>query len=110
LQEELAQLQSPIKMILVNPGFVETPIMHSQNGFEFPKWLKKWVEDAPTTAREIARIVEKGQIEGVTSLNGKMMSQSFRLFPKLLRRSTRLLTAKNWKELLGFKPIRQKSR
>ncbi|MCC6278320.1 MAG: SDR family oxidoreductase [Oligoflexia bacterium] len=109
LQEELIQLQSPLKLILINPGFVKTPIMESQNGFEFPKWLQKWVEDAPTTAKEIARIVEAKESEGVTSLNGRLLAHSYRLFPFLTRKSSRLLTAKNWKELLGLKPIRQRT-
>lgn len=105
LHLELAQKQSPVRAVLVCPGFVKTDIMLGHAGFEFPKWLDFVVGDVERTAGEIFDGLEAGTEEIIPTWNGKVMKAANRLAPSLLARSSRALTAKNWKEFLGLKPI-----
>jgi NAD(P)-dependent dehydrogenase (short-subunit alcohol dehydrogenase family) len=108
LQLELSQKQSPVRAVLVCPGFVKTDIMRGHEGFEFPKWLDFAVGDVAATAREIIDGIEAGEEEIIPTLNGKVMKAASRLAPSWVARSSRVLTARNWKELLGLRPVGRK--
>jgi NAD(P)-dependent dehydrogenase (short-subunit alcohol dehydrogenase family) len=108
IQLELRQKQSPVRAILVCPGFVKTDIMKGHNGFEFPKWLDFAVGDVESTAREIRDGIEEGAEEIIPTLNGKVVKAVSRVAPTWVARSSRVLTARNWKELLGLKPVGRK--
>ena len=105
LQLELSQKQSPLRVVLVCPGFVKTDIMKGHEGFEFPKWLDFAVGDVDRTAREIVEGLASGSDEIIPTWNGKAMKAASRLAPAWLARSSRMLTARNWKEFLGLKPV-----
>lgn len=105
LRQELELSHSPIQMILVAPGFVKTKIMEAQGGFRFPDFLQFLVSNPETAASEIVEGILNGQPEIHPTPSGKVFIQMQRLMPGLLSRSSRLLVAKNWKELLGFTRI-----
>ncbi|MBI3556300.1 MAG: SDR family oxidoreductase [Deltaproteobacteria bacterium] len=108
LRQELELAHSPIKIILVAPGFVKTKIMAPGGGFSFPDWLRFMVSEPDTVAREILDGISKGQVEIHPTASGKMFIKLYRVMPDLISRSSRLLVAKNWKELLGFTRIGKK--
>lgn len=105
LRQELELAHSPLKVILVAPGFVRTQIMAPQGGFEFPEHLNFLVGKPEGVAREIVEGIEAGQAEIHPTASGKLFVQLNRIMPDLLRRSSRLLVARDWKELLGFTRI-----
>lgn len=105
LEKELAQ--SPVRIVLVCPGFVKTPIMAPQGGFAFPRWLEWIVENPDSVADEILQGIEEGLPKITPTLNGKFITQFHRLAPRTTARVSRALTAGNWKELFGFSPIRK---
>ena len=65
------------------------------------------VEEPATAAAEIVRGLDKGLDEIVPTLNGKLFVGANRLIPRILRRSSRMMVASNWKELIGLNPIRK---
>lgn len=105
LRQELELSHSAIQMILVAPGFVKTKIMEAQGGFRFPDFLQFMVSDPETAAREIIDGILKGKPEIHPTPTGKLFINMHRLMPGLLSKSSRLMVAKNWKELLGFTRI-----
>lgn len=106
LSLEKRQQGSALSVVLVSPGFVKTEIMN-QEGFEFPKWLEFLVESPKAVANEIITSIEAGKLEIRPTLNGKLMLGLNRLSPELAKKSSRLLTAKNWKEAIGLSNIKK---
>ncbi len=107
LQEEFAQTQSPLKILLVSPGFVKTKIMESHPDYNFPDWLNFMVEDPKKTAQEIYSGISKEKAEIRPTFHGKLLLGLYRVSPTLVKKSSRLLLAKNWKELFGLSPIKK---
>ena len=106
LHLEFRQQNAPYRVLLVCPGFVQTDIMNARDGFEFPKWLQPAIGDPALVAQEIFQAVADGKEEIFPTFNGKMMKAAHRLAPTWLARSSRILTAQSWKELLGLKGVR----
>ena len=107
LREEREQSHSAIKIVLVSPGFVRTKIMEVPSAFRFPHWLQWMVDDPEKTAEEIVHGIEAGKTEIMPSIHGKMLLTLHRVAPEMTRKSSRLVSAKSWKELLGLLPIRK---
>ena len=107
LQEEKRFELSPLRVVLVAPGFIKTAIMNPQNGITFPSWMQWMVEEPATAAAEIVRGLDNGLDEIIPTMNGKLFAGVNRLIPKILRRSSRMMVAQNWKELIGLNPIRK---
>ena len=107
LRQEYEQGLSPLRFVLVAPGFVQTNIM-SAGEMKFPKWLEFMVEKPKETAAEISQGLIKGKLEIYPTSHGKRLLQMHRLVPSWVEKSSRLLTAKNIKELLGFEQITPK--
>ncbi len=105
LRQELELTHSPLQLILVAPGFVKTKIMASGGGFSFPDWLRFMVSEPDTVAREIVEGITKGHVEIHPTASGKLFIKLYRVMPDLISSSSRLLVAKNWKELFGFTRI-----
>lgn len=106
LQEELKQGHSPIKLILVSPGFADTEILN-QEGYSFPKWLQWIICQPDSMADEIMTGIQSGQAETNPTLHAKVLIQMHKFAPQLVRSCTRVFGAKNWKELLGLNPIKK---
>lgn len=79
LQIELELSDSPVKMILVTPGFVETAIMAIGEDHGFPEKLKKIVSTPESAAREIVAGILEGKKEIVPTINGKVMTSLYKL-------------------------------
>ena len=105
LRQELELAHSPLQIILVAPGFVKTKIMAPAGGFSFPDWLNFMVSEPDTIAREIVDGITRGHVEIHPTASGKLFIKLYRVMPELISKSSRLLVARNWKELLGFTRI-----
>lgn len=100
LQAELRLAQSPVRVCLVCPGFIDTPIMR-QPGVDFPSRLRWMVARPESAAREILRQALAGRAEVYPDFGGRFLSGLHRWLPGLTARSSRLLVARTWAELLG---------
>lgn len=107
LRLELEMSHSPVKVCLVCPGFVDTPIM-KQGENEFPSFLRWMVGSPRAVAGKIVRAVQEGKPEIYPDAGGRLIKIFYRLSPFLTRQSSRLLLAKSWSQLLGKTPIRPK--
>lgn len=100
LQLEMKMTGSPVKMMLVSPGFVETEIINKGQEMGFPEWLSPILAKPEVVANDIIEALQSGKQEITPTLNGKVMMGINRFFPKLLGKNSRLLMTKNWKDLL----------
>lgn len=107
LHLELEMSQSPVKVCLVSPGFVDTPIM-TQGENEFPPFLRWMVSSPQFVARKIVQGIQKGRLEIYPDPGGRMMKTFYRLSHFLTLKFSRLLLAQSWSQLLGKSPIRPK--
>lgn len=79
LQIELEASHSPVSMILVTPGFVETQIMQIGTKYGFPEKLRKLISSPESCAREIVSGILAGKKEITPTINGKIMASLYRL-------------------------------
>lgn len=73
LQEELAVTVSPVKVILVSPGFVETQLITKNLKVPFPDFLRRTLETPESVASTIIQALKDCPLEVVPTLNGKLM-------------------------------------
>ncbi|MCC7441580.1 MAG: SDR family oxidoreductase [Bdellovibrionales bacterium] len=105
LREELKQRHSPIRAVLVCPGFARTAILGQIQGLELPAWMERLASDPEAVARETFDAVEKGRDEILPTLNGRLMARIHRASPGAALKMSRLATARGWRELLGLDPV-----
>ena len=107
LREELKQQGSGLRMVLVSPGFAKTAIMQPRHGMEFPKWMENMVADPHQVAKEIFEgLVSKDRLEELYPTgHAKAFIRLAKFSPQFAIKGSRVFSAKNWKEFLGFKPI-----
>lgn len=105
LQAELDMRHSPVRTLLVCPGFIDTRLM-DQKGFEVPGYMR-WlmVGDARTAALGIVDAVKTGKREVTPDLGGRLMRGLHGLAPRTAVKLGRLLVAKSWRQALGRDPI-----
>jgi 3-oxoacyl-[acyl-carrier protein] reductase len=100
LRAELELDDSPVRAILVSPGFVETKLIQKGADLGFPEWLG-WMLDSPeNVAARIVRGIEKNESEILPTKNGKAMISAFRFFPKMTVKSSRVLLTGGIKDLI----------
>jgi short-subunit dehydrogenase len=104
LQSELRLAQSPVRLCLVTPGFVKTPIM-DQRGVEFPAWLRWSVAQPKPVAAAIVRAALSGKDEVTPEFGGRFLQRLYRWAPGLTARGARLLFSRSMADLLGKNPI-----
>ena len=63
LQFELSHQKSPIKLILVSPGFADTPIIRTNEKFKLPKILEWMITRPETVAQNVLDAVISGKEE-----------------------------------------------
>jgi short-subunit dehydrogenase len=96
--EELRLADSPIRLVLVAPGFVETAMISGASGLKFPDWLK-WLPSRPEpVAKEILDGLERGKGEIFPSRNGRWMMRMARAFPQKSIRGSRVLLSRSFKD------------
>lgn len=100
LREELAMRDSPVKLRLVSPGFVDTAMVARGQKIGFPDWLSWALATPEGVAKEILDGIQKGKDEIFPSLNGKLMMKVHSVFPRATRKSARVLLARKFKDLL----------
>ncbi|PKL76758.1 MAG: hypothetical protein CVV27_08605 [Candidatus Melainabacteria bacterium HGW-Melainabacteria-1] len=102
IQQELKFERSPLKLILVSPGFVNTDIIQLGKDKGFPPILSFIPESAEACGQEIIAGVLKGQNFIAPTLNGKLLLGMNRFSPELCKASSHLLIAPQLKNLFGF--------
>lgn len=109
LQMELSQQQSPIKIMLVSPGFADTAIMKSNpNEFSVPKSLSWMISTPHKVAFEIVTAIEKNRTEVYPVPSGRALMAIYKYAPTtVFSFLTRLVSAKNIKQVLGMQAIRK---
>jgi short-subunit dehydrogenase len=90
LREELRLRDSPIRLVLVSPGFVNTPMIHGTN-LQFPSWLRWTLSSADQVAAEIVKAATGKSEEVMPTWNGKLMQALHLVLPGTTRRNARLL-------------------
>lgn len=79
LQIELQAADSPVQMILVTPGFVETSIMQIGAKDGLPESLRKLTSSPESCAREIVNGILEGKKEITPTMSGKIMTGLYRM-------------------------------
>lgn len=102
LQEELKMERSPVKLILVSPGFVHTDIVQLGQEQGFPPALSFMLEKPEACAREIIQGILWGLPFIAPTFNGKVLLGMNRLLPELAKLSSHLIVNPRMKKLLGL--------
>lgn len=102
---ELEWSRSKIKMILVWPGFVRTPMIETQPGFQLPKWMDFMVSSAELTSKKIFQGIRRGQKEIYPTPMARVLLNLNRIAPECSSPLSRLTLAKNWRQLVGLDEI-----
>lgn len=102
IQQELKFEKSPVRLMLVSPGFVNTEIIQLGQEKGFPPILSFIPESAEACAQEIISGLLQGKSFVAPTLNGKLLLGINRLAPELCRASSHLLIAPQIKSLFGF--------
>jgi short-subunit dehydrogenase len=107
LQLELLHRGSPVKLVLVSPGFADTALLKANVEFPLPK-IVSWMTARPeTVARNILDAVIQGKDEIFPGLNARVLLAIGKFAPKAVFRAfTRLLAARNLKETIGWEHVR----
>lgn len=107
LQAELSHRGSPVKLVLVSPGFADTAILRKNGDFPLPK-LVSWMMASPeTVARDIVDAVANGKEEVFPGWNALVFLALEKFMPKAAFRAfTRILASRNFPEMIGFKNVR----
>jgi short-subunit dehydrogenase len=100
---ELKLKKSPVKIVNVCPGFVETALINKGESLGFPEWLSFMLSTPETVVREIDRGLRKGSREIVPTFNGKMMKGFYRVFPNTTSVYSKILFTKNWRDAISNK-------
>jgi NAD(P)-dependent dehydrogenase (short-subunit alcohol dehydrogenase family) len=100
LQQELRLRDSPVKLFLVSPGFVDTDLIARGQRLGFPEWLSWALATPEKVVSEMLRAMARGKTEIFPTWNGRLMLHAHRLFPEATRRSSRLLLVRQLKDLV----------
>ncbi len=92
LQIELDMDKSPIHLILVTPGFVDTDILHTEDDHGFPEKLKFLTTSAKECAVEIGKGILACKKEITPTLNGKLLKITNRISPDLVDSISKLFS------------------
>lgn len=100
LQTELELRNVQIKVVMVSPGFVNTPIINRGAEAGFPEWLSGLLSTPDKVANTVVRAITAPKAEILTTLNGHLMLAAFKTFPRMTMRSSKLLLTKSLKDAL----------
>lgn len=79
VQIELEAADSPVKLVLVTPGFVETNIMQIGTKEGLPEKLRKITSSPESCAKEIVAAIQAGKTEVTPTISGKVMSGLYKM-------------------------------
>lgn len=100
LRTELELRQVQVRVVMVSPGFVNTPIINRGAAAGFPEWLSGFLSTPEKVATTVVRAISSSSLEVLTTLNGKMMIAAFKAFPLTTMRSSKILLTKSLKDAL----------
>jgi len=100
LREELRIKQSPVRLVLVSPGFVDTPMLEKGSELGFPAWLNWTVGSAESVSQAIVKALRTGQEEVTPTWNGKLVRGLHTFFPRTTRRGANMFLAGSFKDWL----------
>ncbi len=100
VREELRLECSNTRLVLVAPGFVDTPMIGAEQGLNFPDWLRWAVAKPQGVVDEVLEALSRGQDEIFPTWNGRLILRLYRLFPRTTQRSSKMLLAKRFKDIL----------
>lgn len=100
LREELSLKQSPVKLFLVSPGFVDTKIIEKGKDYGYPEWLDFLLATPDKVASEIVKALAKGKLEIIPTINGKVIFGVSRFLPNFTANTSRILLSKSLTDLL----------
>ena len=101
LQRELELKNSNVKLILVCPGFIDTPLIKMGDNQGFPTSLKGLLSKPNKVAKEIIKAVDQGKEYVDPTLNGKIITLIERLSPKAIRYITSKVMSKGMKNIFS---------
>lgn len=100
LTAELELLDSPVRALLVSPGFVNTGMIQKGEALGFPEWLSFMLSRPEKVAQDVLRAIKKGKREVIPTLNGKLMRQAYGFFPETTVKSSKIMLTKSFSDLL----------
>jgi short-subunit dehydrogenase len=106
LSAELHLRDSPVKTLLVSPGFVDTAIIAKGASAGFPEWLSFLLAKPTNVAKEIVTGLRRGRREIFPTVNGKLVLAAHTVAPLSTRKASRFLLSKSWKDaiMMRFTP------
>ena len=100
IQAELELKDSPTRTMLVCPGFVNTGIILKGKKLGFPNWLSWMLSTPEKVADSVLKGIKHGESEIFPTISGKIMLRAYKTSRKTAVKSSRLLLAKSWKDVL----------
>ena len=100
LSAELELKGSPVSLLLVSPGFVDTRLIAKGESLGFPEWLSFMLSTPDAVADAVYRAMPTKRSEIVPTFNGKVMRRMYSLMPRSTVKSSRILLTKSWKDLV----------
>ncbi len=100
LREELRLRDSPIRLVLVSPGFVNTQMIQATN-LQFPSWLRWALSSPEQVASEIVTAANGSREEVTPTWNGKVMQALHTVLPRTTRKNAKLLLTDTFSDWLG---------
>lgn len=100
LQAELHLKGSPVRLMLVSPGFVDTAIIAKGEALGYPEWLAFMLATPDSVAAAVLRGLRADRDEIYPTLNGRLMKRMYGLFPKTTVKSAKILLTKSWRDLV----------
>lgn len=91
LQCELEFENSPIHLMLVSPGFVNTNIINQKDQLSFPDWLSWSLSTPNTVVKSICNGIKRASPEITPTINGKIMKKLYRHFPRQTVKGSKVL-------------------
>ncbi len=105
LQTELRISGSPVKLVLVSPGFINTALMRDA-GVSLSLSFQRLVASPENTALAVVAAVKSGRSELIGDFGGWLIQTANSVAPRLTARVSRLLVARTWRQALGLDPIK----
>ena len=92
LEEELRLNGSPVRTVMVSPGFVNTPLLGNEGRkLRFPEWLRWTLGTPEAVAKSIERAVRHRRREIFPTWNGRFMMACHRVAPRFTVFFSRIL-------------------
>lgn len=100
LSEELRLKGSPLSLLLVCPGFVDTQIIGRGQKMGFPEWLSFLLAKPDDVAESIVKALPGKRAEIFPTMNGKLMRRMYSILPRVTVNSSKILMTQSLKDVM----------